>query len=294
MQSGKFLAIMVCAVAATTATSIARVDAPCDKGYRDATPAELGTMMAVLQAAKKALPPAPAGWVILGDDQISVPSNICRDYEGAPWNYHFNRSYQRVDDQEARNKVIADAAAISAAALEQKQPRLDAVMARMEKLSQAQMALVQKGDYAGAEAINVKMAKAEEDYKKILDEGDSAQQMASAVEKASRDMEMRIFVRVNTNSETPDSSARSLPLPPGARAAYRWSTIRGDVSEDHALILLGQWQPTAEGSWKRVRHPNVTPTAAQVISISIAADPNRLAPTIGSIDVKNMATAIAN
>jgi hypothetical protein len=58
--------------------------------------------------------------VILGDDQISVPSNICRDYERIPWNYEFVRYYQRVDDQDARNKVVADAAASAAAALKQK------------------------------------------------------------------------------------------------------------------------------------------------------------------------------
>jgi len=250
-------------------------------------------MTTVLQAAKKALPPAPTGWVIRGDDQISVTSNICRDYEAAPWSYRFNREYQRVDDQDARNRLIADAAAASAAALKLKQPRLDAIMARMNKLSQEQVALVQKGDMERAQAMNEEMAKLQDDYKKIIDEGDSDEQMAATLAEASRDMSMYIAVRVNANSETPDSSAKSLPLPAGARAAYRWSTTRENVNEDHALILLGQWQPTAEGSWKRVRHPNVTATAAQVISIDVQADPTRLAPTIASIDVKSLAMALA-
>jgi hypothetical protein len=94
MQSNKLLAALACAVAAITSASIARSDGPSDAGYRDSTPAERGSMTAILQAAKKALPPAPAGWVILGGDRISVPSSICRDYERSPWKYQFKRYYQ--------------------------------------------------------------------------------------------------------------------------------------------------------------------------------------------------------
>jgi hypothetical protein len=163
-------------------------------------------------------------------------------------------------------------------------------MARVNKLSQAQVALVQKGDMVRAEAINVDLAKAQEDYKKILDEGDSAQQMAAAGEIPSRDLQMTIIVKVNANVES-SSGAKSLPLPPGARAAFR-STIREDAKEDQALILLGQWTPTAESGWKSLRRASVTAPAAHVISIHIVADANRLAPTVDSIDVKSLATLL--
>ena len=294
MQSKKLLAMMVCAAAALAAAPIARSDAPCNKGFRDSTPAERGTMTAVLQAAKKALPPAPAGWVIVGDDQISVTTNLCRDYEGAPWGYKFNRHYQRVDDQDARNKIIADAAAAAAAAQKLKQPQLDAIMAKQEKLVQSQIALIEKGNLAGAGAMNEEMAKLQDDYKKILDEGDSDEQMAASLAEASRDMTMYIAVGVNSNQVTPDASAKPIPLPPGARAAFRWSTTQGNMTEDHALILLGQWRSAAEGSWKRMLHPEMPPTAAQVISILITADPERLAAVIASIDVKGLATKVPN
>jgi hypothetical protein len=294
MQSGKFLATMACAVAMLTAAPLARSDGPCNRGFRDSTPAERATMTAVLNAAKKALPPVPTGWVIVGDDQISVTTNLCRDYEGAPWSYHFNRYYQRVDDQEPRNKIIEDAAAASAAAQKLKQPRLDAIMARMQKLTERQVALIQKSDMAGVQAINEDMAKAQAEYQKVMDEGDSQEQMDAALAKASRDMTMYINVLVNSNQEAPDASARNPPLPPGARAAFRWSTTREQIPEDQVLILIGQWRSTAEGGWKRVLHPDMTPTAAQVISIRITADPDRLAATLGSIDVKSLAARVPN
>ena len=273
---------------------IARSDGPCNKGFRDSTPAERATMTAILEAAKKALPPAPTGWVIVGDDQISVTTNLCRDYEGAPWGYNFNRHYQRVDDQEARNKIIADAAAASAAAQKLKQPRLDAAMARMNKLVEKQVALIEKGNLAGAGAMNEEMAKLQEDYKKIIDEGDSQEQLEASLAEASRDQIMYISVGVNSNQVTPDASAKPIPLPPSARAAFRWSTTRGSVAEDQALILVGQWQSIAGGSWKRILHPSMPPTAAQVMSISVTADPDRITGVIASINVKSLAAKVPN
>lgn len=294
MQAGKSLALIACAAAMVTAAPIAQGDGPCNRGFRDSTPAERGTMTAVLQIAKNALPAAPAGWVIVGDDQISVTTSLCRDYEGAPWGYNFNRQYQRVDDQEARNKIIADAAAASAAAQKLKQPRLDAAMARMNKLVEKQVALIEKGNLAGAGAMNEEMAKLQDDYKKIIDEGDSQEQLEASLAEASRDQIMYISVGVNSNQVTPDASAKPIPLPPGARAAFRWSTTQGKVTEDHALILLGQWRSAAEGSWKRILHPDMAPTAAQVISILITADPERLAAVIASINVKSLAAKVPN
>ena len=292
MKIQECLAVIACASALVTIVPVARSDGPCNKGIRDSTPAERATMTAVLEAAKKALPPAPAGWVIISDDQISITTSICRDYEGAPWVYHFNRTYQRTDDQEARDKIIADAAAASQAALKQKQPRLDAAMARMNQLVQKQVALMQKGDMAGAQAMNEEVAKAQTDYQRIMNEGDSQAQMEAALAKASRDKSMYINVVVNSNQETSDTTAKNLPLPPGARAAFRWPSSQERVPEDHAMILLGQWQASPDGTWKRGLHPEMSPTAAQVISISVTADPDRIASIIGSIDVKSLAARV--
>jgi hypothetical protein len=293
MQTRKFLAMMVGA-AALAAAPIAQGDAPCNKGYRDTTPAERATLTAVLQAAKRALPPAPTGWVIDGDDQISVTTSLCRDYEGAPWNYHFGRSYTRVDDQEARDKILADAGAASQAALALKQPRLDAAMARMEKLTAKQVALLQKGDFVGAEAMSNEIAKAQADYEKILNEGDSQAQFEAAAARASRDQHMYIGVQINSNQVRPSDGAKAMPPPAGARAAYRWSTNREGLIEDHVLMLLGQWRPMADNVWKRVLHPEIAPTAAQVITIEVTADPGRIAGIVGAIDVKTLATKVPN
>lgn len=293
MQTNKFLAMLVGA-AALAAAPIAQGDAPCNKGFRDTTPAERAAQTTILQAVKRALPPAPAGWVIVGDDQISVTTSLCRDYEGAPWNYHFGRSYTRVDDQAARDKIMADAAATAAADQAKKQPRLDALMARMQKLSQTQVALIQKGDMAGATALDGEMVKLQEQYQKVSDEGDSQAQLNASFAEATRDQHFYIGVVVNSNQTRPSDGATVMPPPTGARAAYRWSIDRDGVTEDHVLMLLGQWRPMADNVWKRVLHPEMVPTAAQVITIEVTADPGRIAGIVGAIDVKTLATKVPN
>ena len=292
MRAAGYAAVGACAAAAMAFSTVALGDGPCNKGYRDSTPAERATLTAVLQAVKKALPPAPAGWVIEGDGQISVTTSLCRDSEGAPWDYHFSRSYQRVDDQEARNKILQDAAVASQAALALKQPRLDAAMARMQKIVAKQVALIEKRDYAGAEAMNAEVAKAQVEYQKIVEEGDSQAQMDAAVAKASRDQTMYIGVQVNSNQEAPTAEARSIPLPPGARAAFRWDTTSDKVPSENALILIGQWRSAADGVWKRVLHPAMAPTAAQVMSIRVTADPERIAGIIAAIDTASLAAKV--
>lgn len=294
MRATGIAAVSACAAAAMVFSAVARGDAPCYKGFRDSTPAERAAQTAILQAVKMALPPAPTGWVIAGDDQISITTNLCRDAEAAPWRNHFSRSYTRVDDQAARDKIMADAAAAAAAAQAKKQPRLDALMARMEKLTKTQVALIQKGDMAGATALNGQMAALQEQYQAVQDEGDSQAQLTASFAEASRDQHMHISVEVNSNQEKPDNDATVMPPPAGARAAYRWSTTQDGVTEDHALILLGQWRPMADNVWKRVLHPEMAPTATQVMTIRVTADPGRMAGVLSSIDVRTLATKVPN
>lgn len=292
MASSRMIATLVLA-AAVSGASIARGDGPCDAGFRDSTPAERATMTAVLQAAKTALPPAPAGWQIVSQDEISVVSSICRDAENRPWSYGFSRHYSQVGDYEARQKPMTDAAANAAAAQKLKQPRIDAVMAKMTKLSQQQVALVQKGDTAGAQALNVEMQKLEAEFQKIAQEGNNTQEIEAAGKAMNRDLEMVISVRINPVHETPNSGAAAYPPPAGAFSAARWNTTSAELDQGHALVLFGQWARNAQGRWQPVRRPNVAPTAAHAISVSVIADPNRIVSALQSIDFESLPAALA-
>jgi len=295
MSSKRILTALTCAATAILGASIARADGPCNAGFRDSTPAERARMTAILEIAKQSLPLAPAGWQIGGYEEISVAGSVCRDGENRPWNYGISRNYTRVDDYETRQQVMRDAAAYAAAEQKKKQPRMDALMAQMQKLSERQVALVQKGDMAGAEKLNHEMVKIQAEYKKVADEGDSQARIAAAGKEMERDLHMSINVRVNETAKPLASGAANFPLPPGASIAERW-TRSADVeksAEGHALVLYGGWNRVDKTkSWTAARRANAVPTAAHVISVEVIGDPTRIDPLLQGIDFKGLATAL--
>jgi hypothetical protein len=270
-------------------------DAPCDKGFRDSTPAERARMTTILEIAKKSLPPAPAGWQIGGYEEISVQGSVCRDGELRPWSYGISRNYNRVDDAEAREKVMRDAAAHMVAEQARKQPRMDALMAQMQKISERQGALIEKGDMAGAEKLNHEMVKLQAEYQKVANEGDSQARIAAAGKESDRDRHMSVTVRVNETSKPLVAGAANFALPTGASATQRW-TLPGNAhksEEGHALVLYGTWNRMDQtAGWRAARRANAVPTAAHVISVEVVGDPSRIDPMLQAIDFKSLATAL--
>ena len=296
MSSKRILTALTCAATAILSASIARADAPCNAGFRDSTSAERARMTAILEIAKKSLPLAPAGWQIGGYEEISVAGSVCRDDENRPWSYVISRNYTRVDDYETRQKTLKDAADYAAAEQQKKQPRMDALMAQMQKLSERQIALVQKGDTAGAEKINFEIAKLQQEYGKVANEGDSQLRIEAAGKETNRDLHMSITVRVNEAYEPLNSGAANFPLPPGAFAAQRW-TRAGDANnneEGHALVLFGKWNRTEKTvRWTPAQRANAVPTAAHVFSVEVIVDPARIDPLLQGIDFKSLAAVLA-
>lgn len=296
MQFTRILTASVPVLAAIFGASIAGADAPCHAGFRDSTAAERARMTAFLENAKKSLPPAPAGWQIGGYEEISVAGSVCRDGENRPWNYGISRNYTRVDDYEARQQAMRGTAAYAAAEQQKKQPRMDALMAQMTKLSERQVALVQKGDMAGAEKLNHDMVKIQAEYKKVADEGDSQARIAAAGKEMDRDLHMSISVQVNETARPLASGVANFPLPPGASIAERW-TRPADAeksAEGHALVLYGGWNRVDKTkSRTAARRANAVPTAAHVVSVEVVGDPARIDPLLQGIDFSSLAAAFA-
>jgi hypothetical protein len=189
--------------------------------------------------------------------------------------------------------VFTSAAADVAAQMEAKQPRLDAVMAKMNTLSAEMAAAAGKADYARTEELGTQVQKLSDEYKAILEEGGTTEKLNAAAAEASRDLDMRIVVRVNALYESRGSDAEALRPPAGAQSAFRWKEQGGEGSEAHALVLLGPWQPRGEGGVQATPPANAPAPAAQVIAVTVAADENRLASTLGAIDFAALAQALS-
>lgn len=282
------------ALAAMLGTTIVRADGECFKGYRDTTAAERETMTSILEAAIRALPPAPQGWVIADDGTVSVTTSLCKDFERTPWNYSFTRYYQRADNVDERNDMLDAAAADMSADLAAKQPRIDVIMARNNELALAAMDAGQKGDFDRVDAINEEIDAGVQEIQRIYDEGPAPQRVQAANTEATRDLAMHITIAINPHYEAPGYEARELSVPAGAQAAFRWSESDENVKDDHALVLMGRWKPASEGSFDLVPRANVAAWAAHGIAIQVRADENRLASMIDTIDWNDLATALSN
>lgn len=293
MRSKMFPATLIGAVAALCVATMAQADSVCVKDHRATTPAEKARMTAILEIAKAALPPAPAGWQIVGYEEISVINSVCRDNETKPWSYGVSRTYNRVDDQEARDKKFRETAVQVKAAQAQKQPRMDAVMKKMEALSARQVALIQKGDMAGATKLNSDMEKLQAEYQKIADEGNSEALIAAAGKEMSRDATMSISIQINTMAVHKRPGATNITLPPGAFVAQRWvePEDEDDNAKGHGIVLFGTWRTGPPTQWTAPARAGAVPTAAHVISINFDGDPSRIEPMLQAVNYQTLRTA---
>lgn len=267
--------------------STAHADGECGRGYRDFTAAERAAMTSVLERVKSALPPPPSGWILISSDEVAPPRSLCRDIEQVPWAYSFSRYYGHVADQDVRDRAL-DKAADTAAELEKKkQPRLDAIMAQMTKINEQKLALVSKGDYAGAAKFDPEIDRLTTEYQKIADEG--TDQIAQEAAPAGRDVELMIEIQINYRSQTPNEGAQPMTLPAGARSARRWTITKDGISESTALILFGNWTAGPRGRMESVPKPGAPMSAVHDLTVLVKADESRLASMVNAIDFASLA-----
>lgn len=285
MTTIQFRAGITLWVALFTVAPAALGDAPCNADYRDTAPAERAQITGVLKSMQSALPPAPEGWIIVVDpvNEISVPDRICRDTEKSPWNYGFTRTYKQVTGVEARGKLIEDQAASQKAAMEQRQPRIDAAQAKYQKITSQINELIQKKDYAGAEKLAPQLRAAEKEYEAILNEVYDPAAVAATDKEVNRDFQMSIGVSVNPHSEFVGPGATAIAPPARAKSAQRWHVENEGESTDRALYLFGAWTAGAGGKWNAGSRAGASPTAAHAISVLVSGDPARVTRVVPTI-----------
>lgn len=283
---------LIGAIAIAAIAPAALGDAPCYAGYRDTTPAERAKMTSVLKTIESALPAPAAGWVLVNNDEISVPQSFCQDMAKVPFDYGFSRYYQQVGDQEQRNKLLNDQAAIEAEIYKKKQPRLEAIQAQMEAIVAKQVPLFQKGDIAGAQKYDAEIQRLQAEYQKLADEGIDPAAMEAVAKEMSRDLNLTIFVRVNPmTARTPDD-AKPTARPSGSGSAYRWHVEDESRSEDHALYYFGTWFKRPDGSYQPSVRQGAPFSAAHGLSIEVIGYPDRLTQTLAAIDFAKVASVV--
>lgn len=262
----------------------ARADGECAGGYRDTTPTERTAMTAAVTIARNAMPAAPEGWIMNGDDAVSIIDTLCRDYDAEPWSYGHRRQYQRIDDQDARNALLQEAANTMKADMAAKQPRLDAIQARMLDLSQQAMAAAGEGNYARVDELNVEIDAASAEYEAVLTEGDADDQSRSAQAASNRDLVMSVDIDFNNTFDAPPPDARPWSPAGVPGKVFRWSNPDDAFQLDEALILLGNWVAGSDGMYHFPPSGSRNATRVQSITLRVRADADRIEPFVGAIN----------
>jgi len=271
-------------------SSRSSADGVCVKGYHDLTPAETATMTRVLESARAAVPAPPSGWInTLSDDSVSPPQSVCLDY--SPWGYSYSRHYSRVEGAEERDQAIAAAGADYQAALAEKQPRMDALMAEMNLLSTEFAEAAASGDSARVETIKTEIERLNAEYEAVMNEGDPMAAFEAATASQYADLEMSIRVAVNPGVASPLDDAQPIQVS-GAASAWQW--FSGDDGQSgNALVLFGSWRPAASGyGLESVGIPGAAPDQPQAIAVTIIAYKDRLPSMIEATDFEAMAALL--
>ena len=162
----------------------------------------------------------------------------------------------------------------------------------MEKLNAQQVALLQKGDFAGAEKYSPQIAALVEEYQRVADEGNDPAAMNAVSKEMNRDLELTISVRVNPMTASVPDGAKPMTAPAGAKSAWRWHVEDESESTDHALYHLGTWFKRPDGSFQPSVRQGAPFSAAHGLTLEITGDPERVTQTIAAIDFAKLAAIV--
>ena len=280
------------ALAATLPILNAYADDECGKGVRQTTAAEQAAMKKVLDGVDRALPPAPQGWVIEDEGDLPIATEICRDIEQRPWAYSRSRSYRETAGEQQRQDAVTAAGQQATADLASKQPRLDAVTAKIVALAPAVEEAAQKNDLARLTALSEEGDKLKAEYDRIVQEGGNPGERLDAFAKnAYVDTTMSINVSINPNSDGIPSDAARVAPPGGATAAAR--RLGGDGTT-HATVVVafGTWRTTTDGFAEPVARGG-PPHAPHGISVQVDAADERIDQVVSSIDFSAIGKLLA-
>jgi len=284
----RFRTALICLAAFCPLHAFAQ-NAECAKGYRDTTAAERATMQSVLTTALAALPKPPTGWTLTADGETRGAQNLCRDQETQPLMYRTRRLLNRTDEasKSASEAVIDKAAAAQAA----KQPRFDALSAKLQETAEKAGDAAAKGDLARAEALQKEADAIGAQLQALAAENDQTAQIEADTREAARDTVIDIEVSVNSARERVPGEAKPAAKPAGVQSAYRWSDMPDQGTQDHVLLLLGTWTSGENGLEPTPRSGAaiVTPSSW---SVRIDADAARMDSVISAIRIADLAATL--
>ncbi len=260
---------------------------------RTILPADRAAMGSVMAASLRALPSAPAGWVITHSDETpDPPKTICAELMRKPWAYSYTRDYSQTAKTSGPDANVAQATAALQKESAAKQPKLDELMAKIAKLNEQIVALAQKGDYAAMQSLSEQRDKLQGEYERIANASDAAAGFDAAVAEQNQDSGFNITIDLNPDVEYEGEGATLLPTPSGAQTAFQYHYVAKEEDVTIAVVLFGTWHKADNNKWLLNARPGVRLSAPHGIAIVIRSAPERAASVIAAIDYSALAAQL--
>jgi hypothetical protein len=256
-------------------------------------PADRAALAAAMAASLRALPRAPAGWVITnGGETPDAPDSVCAEDVRKPWAYSYTREYSQKAKTAGTDAKVVQAGEALQKESAAKQPRLDALMAKITRLNEQIVSLVQKGDIATAEPLIAQRDKLQEEYERIANASDAKAGFEAAVADQVQDSGFDITIDINLEMEYAGEGASPLPTPRSAQAAFQYHRVAKEEDATVAVVLFGAWRKADNNHWLLAARPGLRLSATHGIAIVVHSAPERAASVLAAIDYPTLAAQI--
>ncbi len=272
--------IMVLALACSIAAADARHPATKEeKNYY------VSTIVPALTVVKKALPPAPKGWMIAEETGIPAdpPDRVSSDIAGLHIAYLI--TYKRIAGVKEEQRRLDDLyAASSNKNRDAAKPRIDELIKQQTETSLALRKATRRKNQTEIERLNEELDENGRKMRAVHEDVD--RNISLDVEPLLvKDAEASILVSLNdSRAELPQGEP--LAFSKAAYALRKGGTRAGITSwrEGQTMILFGGWEQENPGRFRAKAAPSSFSPKARTISIVITGDPRRSKELAGMID----------
>ena len=271
---------------------LAALPAPAEIAARPPTQGErdfyASTSLSAVTTVKKAMPPAPAGWIVAKETGIDpMPEFVSDAMQHLRFTYYI--MYKRVAGVKEEKKKLDDAYAESSRQRrEAAKPLIDELIKQQTETSLALRKATRRRDHAGEKRLNDEL---EENGRKMRAVHEDVEKKVNQDIEPYLVKDTEVSLQISVNDEG-TKILRGEPVSvPKAAFAYRSDGERtGSVAwkEGRTVVLFGAWRQEKENVFGTAEKIRLQDRRVRTIMITLTGDQARTAQLFEQMDMKSI------
>jgi hypothetical protein len=267
--------------------------APAGGEMRPPTPEEknfyANVVIPAMTVVKKAMPPAPQGWIIESETPIALalPDRVPAD--GIKLRFSYAISYKRVADVENERKRLEEVLVEARKNFQDNaKARTTMLTKKRAEAEEARKKAAKKKDHPQEKRLKKELEDIDVRLSTISEETERAI-AAETEDYLVRDTVLKVRLTVNdTTAAFPDGRYFSRP-----RAAYALKKEGGRVGltgwrQDQVLLLYGEWDDAGKDTFRGKVEQQPFSRKVRTIAIAIESDPSRMDEFLKQVGMKDI------